>query len=297
MGQRVTIIFNEVRVVEDHYLTASDLVKRCGKSISTWTLANWRHHIAKPLGGMKVVDITAQHLQRLHSSLADRPYEANRVLQFIKAIFNYAEKMKITPRGTNPAYDVVKFREEPRQTILKPSDVQRLLVVLDGFKTRTWSSSYLIKVLLLTGLRRNEWAKARWEWVDLEARTMSLPDTKTGRRMVYLPQAVVDILIDLRRRSRGEWLFPNEHGTGPISHLARQWERIQKSAGLSGIRIHDLRHTVGSLGHRAGLSQRQIADIMGHRNLMTTARYIHDGIDPHEVSDKAAAVMLGQQLH
>lgn len=38
-----TIISNEVRVVEDHYLTASDLVKRWGKSISTGTLANWRH--------------------------------------------------------------------------------------------------------------------------------------------------------------------------------------------------------------------------------------------------------------
>lgn len=53
------------------------------------------------------------------------------------------------------------------------------------------------------------------------------------------------------------------------------WYKITKAAGLAGLRFHDLRHSFGSLGHMAGLSQRQIADMLGHASLATTERYLH----------------------
>ncbi len=53
------------------------------------------------------------------------------------------------------------------------------------------------------------------------------------------------------------------------------WYKLTKAAGLPGLRFHDLRHTAGSLGHMAGLTQRQIADMLGHSNMATTERYLH----------------------
>ena len=63
------------------------------------------------------------------------------------------------------------------------------------------------------------------------------------------------------------------------------WYSLLKRAGLPrGTRIHDLRHTFGSHGHAKGLSQRQIATMLGHADLATTARYLHG------LGDEAAAV-------
>ena len=62
-----------------------------------------------------------------------------------------------------------------------------------------------------------------------------------------------------------------------MSWTWRQWDKIRRCAGLPDFRIHDLRHTAGSYAHSAaGLTQRQVADFLGHSKLETSSRYIHD---------------------
>jgi len=65
------------------------------------------------------------------------------------------------------------------------------------------------------------------------------------------------------------------------------WASICRRANLQGVRLHDLRHTVGSMAHRAGLSQREIASLLGHKQMSTTARYLHS-LTTHE--QRAAAI-------
>lgn len=284
--KRETMTFRELH---EAYL-ASRVGKAKPQSLKIYR-SYMRHHLDAAVGGMPITRITPMDLQELHAAMAETPFEANRCLQYVKACMNFAERMKLIPRGTNPAYDVEKYRERPRQTVMRPEQLQALWAVLDTYTSRTPSAPYLLKVLLLTGLRWREWSSARWEWLDLIDGVLKLPDSKSGARDVVLSQATLNLLRSWRSQCRGPWIFPNEHGDNHITHLFRHWQKACRLAGLSGLRIHDIRHTVGSLSHLAGLSQKQVADLLGHRDMRTTARYIGAASTMREAAEVAAQAM------
>jgi site-specific recombinase XerD len=71
------------------------------------------------------------------------------------------------------------------------------------------------------------------------------------------------------------------------------------AAKLEGVRLHDLRHTVGSVGAGAGLSMLMIGTVLGHKQVSTTERYSHVARGPlHEAADRIsseiAATMNGK---
>lgn len=58
------------------------------------------------------------------------------------------------------------------------------------------------------------------------------------------------------------------------------WDRIRKTAGLEGLRIHDLRHSFASFAAADGVSLYVIGKALGHRQASTTERYAHLTDDP-----------------
>lgn len=66
----------------------------------------------------------------------------------------------------------------------------------------------------------------------------------------------------------------------PRADLNRPWRAISKRAGLSGVRIHDLRHTHASIGAGARLGLPIIGKLLSHAQAATTARYAHLDADP-----------------
>lgn len=135
-------------------------------------------------------------------------------------------------------------------------------------------------------------------------------DTKTesGRRVISLPREGVDVLKRHRAAQAKErlrlgpiWkdqglIFPNDFG-GPIfpDNLRRAFIRIIDDAGVSKIRIHDLRHTHGSLLLLNKVPLQTVSERLGHSRPSTTSDlYAHTLADSQ---DEAAAVMdalLGQ---
>lgn len=76
---------------------------------------------------------------------------------------------------------------------------------------------------------------------------------------------------------------------------ARLWAKIRRSAGIDdGVRLHDLRHTVGSQAARAGMDRRGIADLLGHRQLSTTEIYINSVEDSRRSNADAWGEQLGR---
>ena len=132
-----------------------------------------------------------------------------------------------------------------------------------------------IRLLVLTGCRRNEILGLRWEDLDFEAGEMRLADSKTGARVAPLPPPAARVLAGLSRVPGNPWLFPGKKkGTGQ-RNINDSWDRVRKRAGLEGVRLHDLRHSFASRALALGESLSMIGELLGHRKVQTTARYAH----------------------
>lgn len=72
------------------------------------------------IGGFKIGDVKRSDVSRVHGSLKATPYQANRVLAVMSAIFSFAEREGLRPDRSNPCYHVERFKEERRDPALKP---------------------------------------------------------------------------------------------------------------------------------------------------------------------------------
>jgi integrase len=58
--------------------------------------------------------------------------------------------------------------------------------------------------------------------------------------------------------------------------INRDWLAVRAKAGLPGdLALHGLRHSVGTIGVISGMSGPEVQRLLRHRNISTTARYIH----------------------
>jgi integrase len=250
----------------------------------------WRRHVLPILGNPAVADVQEADILNLRRRLKDRPITANRVLELLSVACKLAEKWRWRERGTNPCAFVESFPEVARERILTQAEISRLWSALDAPEIIP-SFRALVRLLLLTGRRLDEWREAKWSWVDLDRATLSLPDSKAGAMVHPTPPEAVVILQELPRSSI--YVLPGLTG-GPLGGHQKMWRRLRASIGLDDVRLHDLRHTAGSYAHAAGLSQREIADLLGHRQMSTAARYIHGiGSDRHEKAAAASEKILG----
>lgn len=137
-----------------------------------------------------------------------------------------------------------------------------------------------IRLLLLTGCRLGEILKLEWSQVDLERGFLRLPDSKTGKKDVVLGAPALKVLADVPRIEGNPYVIAGEAKDKPRSDLKRPWKRITTHAGLSDLRLHDLRHSFASVGAASGMGLPIVGKLLGHASPSTTARYAHLADDP-----------------
>lgn len=238
---------------------------------------NIRLHILPALGEKRVKDITKAHILELAGNLSETAATANQCIALLSKAFNLAEDWEWRDRNSNPCHKVKKYTLQERELILSPEQIKRLSEAchkLVAANRITKPMCDLVHLLMLTGCRLREIMHAKSAWVDRERSLLLLPDSKTGQRKIALSPAAMDV-IDAMPDGQ-EWLIPGKSKGEPLEAPYKAWKLIKSTAELPAeLRIHDLRHTVGSLGHMSGLSQKQIQLLLGHKQIGTTARYLH----------------------
>lgn len=238
-----------------------------------------REIIYKKFGDMDVISISSFDLQKLHAELKQTPYKANRVRALLSKMFNLAVSWGW--RTDNPIRGVEKYQEYKRHRWLNNEELERLWAVLDGYHTQSIANAF--RLLLLTGSRRNEVLRATWDQFDLEKEIWTKPaHTTKQKRMEHLPlsQQAVELLKTMKVESTSSLLFPGRVPGKPLQEIKKSWETITKKAGLSDIRIHDLRHTHASHLVSSGLSLSIVGKLLGHTQASTTQRYAHLADEP-----------------
>lgn len=253
-----------------------------------------KHHILPLLGAVAVADLDKHHAQKLHAaqSLKKKPIMANRAHALLSHLLAEACRRGLRDAPL-PRACVTKNEETKRERYLSPDEHTALWKAFTALETKKHrDGAHALKLLTLTGCRKNEIVRLAWNEVDLPAACLRLADSKTGSRTVQLSPQAVAILKARFDEKRSAWVFPSEDLENPRDNVERTWRNALKAAELDGVRIHDLRHSLAATGVAAGLSLPQIGRLLGHKSSATTARYAHvsDAV-AREASDTVAAEM------
>jgi integrase len=199
---------------------------------------------------------------------AVKPPSVRRELVILRHVFEIARQDWGLPLKENPVKQIRLPQDaRPRERRLLAGDEGHLHATIG--KRSAWYLRPFLILLVETGMRRGELLSIRWRDVDFANSTVLILTTKNGhpRRIPLTPNAL-KTLEALPRRD--EKVFPV---TPNAVRLA--WERLRSRAGLSDLRLHDLRHEAISRFFELGLSTPEVAMISGHREPRMLSRYTH----------------------
>lgn len=244
---------------------------------------HYEMHLQAPLGALPLSKVSRSTVRELHMAIrkASGLYAANRLLALISVVFSKAIAHELHP-GPNPAAGIECFPEESRDRRLTAGEVPRLIEALEAEPNTTLRD--FIYILFFTGARRSNVLAMRWDEIDLDERTWRIPMTKNGKpQVVPLEDPELKILKRRLADAKGNpWVFPGRSDTAS-GHLMKPdvgWARILKRAGLSNLRLHDLRRSLGSWMVDTGASLPTIGQALHHQSQSTTAVYARMSLDP-----------------
>ena len=207
------------------------------------------------------------------------------------------------PEGANPCRHVKKYPETNRERFLSADELARLGAELRRIETASlqpWPVIGVIRFLALTGLRLGEAISLRWEAVDMQRGCVFLADgeTKAGSRAHPMGSDALSLLASLPPEDRALWVFSKGASDGPVKRdaMEKAWQRIHINCGFEDARLHDLRHTVGTVAGQGGANAFMVRDMPEHKSLAMTDRYVNRAANPvkalsNQVASEISAAM------
>jgi integrase len=287
----------EVLGVREEGIRLRDFVDRIYWPTVQPTLSLWEQKRARTIldtqlfprfGGTKLAGLRREVIERwLAERLTATPDKpavagatANKELMRLKHLLNRAVAWGYLK--DTPAKAVKRTREAPgRARYLEPEERDALLAEANP------DLRLFILAALQTGARRGELLTLRWREVDMKARTVTFRHTKNGdARPVPMTDTLREALTALPRP-----LDPDAHVFPEREHphaITRAFERLARRLEIPNLRFHDLRHDAASTLTMAGVPQRTIMAILGHRDPRMTMRYQH--LAPGHLQDAMRAL-------
>jgi integrase len=251
-------------------------------------------HILPALGAMPVARVDRPDVERLHVSMARIPRRANYTVSTTHVLFNHAIDLGLRPPGSNPARRIKRFRERKIERFLSETEIAKAADAIEQAERAGKIGPHGaagLRLALFTGARSGEITAIQWSHVDWERRLIRLPDSKTNEpRTIHLSEAALEVLKTVPRI--GRFVIAGAKPDEPYKNLGRAWIDIRGNAGLSDVRLHDLRHSYASLAAGRGVSLQMIGKLLGHKVPATTQRYAHLARDAvAAVNDELSAAM------
>ena len=181
--------------------------------------------------------------------------------------------------------------KKKRERFLQPDELPAFFKAVDAEPSE--SIRDFVYVALFTGARRSNVLAMRWVDLNLDAATWTIPAADSKSRKSVLLPLVPNVVKILRSRPvASEFVFPGRHGRGHLKDPMRAWRSICARAGLTDLRIHDLRRTFGSWQAAGGTSLPIIGKSLGHTSTDATAIYSRLHLDPVREAVTAATTAI-----
>ncbi|NYT24323.1 tyrosine-type recombinase/integrase [Alcaligenaceae bacterium] len=278
----------------DQYFFDSFLPQIKNESRSYETHASlYRNHIQEAFGHRRLNDVDGQDVIAFHTHLRNKPIAngrwaaragetlsegtVKRVLILLRHICNAAIRDKRINLKENPTHALkLTTVRKVKGRFLTSQQLQRLLRAAN--ESHNGSLSDIIRVMASTGLRRDNVLGMRWSWFDATRGTLTVPESEDKAKkgfVIHLAGSVQDLLSTLHLNAEGPWVFPNPKTAKPFVSCRAAWVTACQSAGLPGLRMHDLRHTFASMMLDNGADIVDVQQALAHTQLKTTAVYLH----------------------
>jgi integrase len=281
--------------IEQQYLPH---VKAYKKSWET-DVSLLKNHLLPRFGKRFMDEITRQDVVKMHSdrkASGAAAGSANRLLIMMRYIFNLALRWEVSGITANPTKNVPLMPENnKKERYLSEDEARRLYQAV--CKSENGMLHYIVPMLILTGARKREVLDARWEDFDFERRLWRIPTTKLGKpRYVPLSDGVMSLLSTMPRNLKSDYVFANSATNKPFVSIFCAWNTARKRAGLSDVRMHDLRHSFASLLINSGRSLYEVQKLLGHTQVKTTQRYAHLAPETLLAASNAATLAVGSVM-
>ena len=297
-GEHVTTSHQTVSQFLAHFMKTYAAINTSLRTQQGYRYYIHRHinHPQYGVGGLRLQDLTGQHILSLHSGMLTQGL-SNRTVLNCHRVLNKAlvKAVEWNALIRNPATSAKPPR--PKALNMETWDSDTFRIFTESAKNSPFMPVYHLAVL--TGMRRSELCGLRWDMVDLDAgylrvtRTLQRidglgivvgqPKTTRSRRTVSLGQTAICILRTLRveqaerRLSIGPlwhdtgYVFTNADGSPVVGdRLTKEFSKLVKVSGLPHLSFYGLRHTAASLLIAGGVHARTIADILGHSSITVT---------------------------
>ena len=255
-----------------------------------------RLHITPYIGDVRLTKLSPQHVQNLYSQLHDKGLSARSIIhchRILKGALKRAMKWGLLGWNVCETVDPPKaVRKEMKAMTFEEVQLFLTAAAESPYRVFFFVSTY-------TGMRRSELLGLRWSSTDLERGTISIHETlqritgqglqvlptktASARRMIPIPKDVVTVLTGFRIKQQQDcetlgsawktsdlvFRHPDLRPFDPNT-LSHAFSDVIKKAGMSGVRLHDLRHTHASLMLKKHVDPKTISARLGHSSVVIT---------------------------
>ena len=228
--------------------------KEVERVFNVYVLPRWSR---RPLSSITPADVDNLLEDRI---AAGHGYMANRLLAHVRKFFNWCIERRWL--AASPAAGLKSpAKEQARDRVLSKDEIVEFW---SGCDELGWPFGPALKLLLLTGQRRDEVARMQWSHLDLEEGLWTLPkqETKADRQHeVPLSPMALEIIKAVPRN--GDFVFTTT-GRTPISGFSKIKVRLDGLSSLTAWRLHDLRRTAASSMAEIGIAPHVIEKVLNH---------------------------------
>lgn len=240
-----------------------------------------RNHIMPALGGLRMATLKAPDVAVFVDKMKVNKYAPgtiNRALVLLRYGYTLAVRWGLVSLEGNPMKEFKNLINDNKLEHFLTSEQANALLA-EVKKSDNEMLQWIVLFLLYTGARKREVLDAKWADIDLEQKSWRIPKTKSGKiRHIPLSTHAISVLTAVKKqwgKQAFTFIFPNEKTGLPFNNFFCSWDSARKRAGLSYLRVHDLRHSFASFLVNAGRSLYEVQEILGHADIRTTSRYAH----------------------
>jgi integrase len=229
----------------------------------------------------------AEELARLTSECG--PVQANRTRASLSRFLNWAIGEGFL--DVNVALQTNKNEEVKRERVLNDKELRQVWAALPN-----GDYGDILKLLILTGARREEIAQLRWREIDLDAKVINLPGSRTKNHLPHIIPLSRPALAILKNREQNGREFVFGIGAKGFAGWSKSKERLDAEVLLDPWVVHDLRRGTASGLAKLGVLPHVIEMVLNHVSGFKAGVAGVYNLEKYEPEKRAALDLWGKHV-